>query len=807
MSEHIFYSIDKIKELKDIDNCIILTSTVSLCTAISNYYFKDDVYAISEIISRLIPDWENSTQDIDNYIGLKKCLNEYINKSELECQKLETECQKPNLEYLKRNLSAIWKSIKVMTEIGLSPEDIEKISVDEQRDSLTHFANVWKAYMQTDAGRELFESNPVSAIEAMDEDCFGEILDSFHEKKMNESNRKRICLVGFYFITPIQKRLVNRLVELGHEVEYRIFYNDDYPFFTDAWCKSFEQCGENGLQQYGKPLIDHNKVVGDNAIYVNEFSSEYLFTKRIKEYLDKGDSVYSPEPSKCNELLRAYFGDQYGNWAIGATPFGKYLANLLKTYNAETGRLEFTYELIYGCFESGYLGKAGGNNASDLMYEIEVLEPFFSDLKEDAEWRLRFRNIKKNKAIIDGLPANSPLKLIGAYAISADKLNSIQYFLDNKIVHDAQLLFAEGEDGINLYGNICEIISQVDEMHIYRDECLIFADNNFQAVSKTDLPSAIEATFDLLRGEVGNVDGYDFRRRKVMNISLIEAEMLNNHGQHVHLVMTDAQNMPGPKGAYTWPITDKVIAALKESRTDTKTDIKEYISCQENTVVNNPFFNRYLFFVFLELAEGRDGIVRSIDWVNIRNGKTVETCPYIKLIEDELTIESEYLQSDMRFNELCTTETFESDKLSVEDEAEEYSRFKELDLARPYPYVSRFHYSFLASQLINYFGLKEKCDKDIARANVRRMFPFFSELEMKQIADFASSQHRFEGDTSQELSRMYEQMRDDLGKIKRRTNVNSGKFDIRAEEDDAAKCRAEECMYCPVQSVCLNHAR
>ena len=241
------------------------------------------------------------------------------------------------------------------------------------------------------------------------------------------------------------------------------------------------------------------------------------------------------------------------------------------------------------------------------------------------------------------------------------------------------------------------------------------------------------------------------RRKKkdglVSALSNIEAAMLNNKGQTVHLVYANEFNLPGPKRKLPWPLTDDVLDSLNISR---RKDTKKYVNDMRAIIEGQKLSKRYLFSVFAGINNNDNAAKLDIEWVCKKDNKDIDVTPYAKLLCDEK--EMEYIDN---LDEKKLAEVRASDEKYafpvIKEPSDSFPEEVKMDWLlcdRRYvysyvlnylpTYTSEFHYSYLLSNLIGAITSVSGLDKEDVAKNIFQLFPFLKHVQKRQAKDFSN---------------------------------------------------------------------
>lgn len=831
--------LDKSTIARDLENGLIITATADLATAMSFYYQNYIILDVHKLIDLLVHEWEETSKDLKNYIWLRNSLEEYIFDYEID-DKMATS--------LRRNACDMWNAIKLLIEADVYPDDIPD-GISEQ---VMCFKEVWKKTEKNNSKIMEFRTKMTFYI-SKGIGIRNIVSDYFIGQK--------IFLIGFYFITPIQQRIFEGLESAGYELNYLNAYNMAYPIAHEIWEVTFgdEYAGKRTtdvqpdillVNSFGEAIESNCK----NVIFEDKrYSSDFDFAKAIKGYIDRGELVYSPAAKECNDILAEIYPEMYSDRHFLSYPVGQYVYYLHMMWDGFNNRLELNQDYVAKCFATGWL-VADGNNGNCYLYDLKRLEVFFKDCRTFDDWKDRIEQLKHAKEITRVFEVDSgnrfekmlgnPFNYISAYGLKEETIEDISNLL-LQLMADAEMLFG-GELRTNLYTHLQKIknliAERADEAEIVADEKAIANElmERLDFLSSDDIECPMNTIKDAVTALIGNrFDEYEeyatetsYSGNEVKPLSLIEASMLMDYGQAIHLVMADEMTLPGPQRELPWPLSDKVIANI-QCKLQESSATNRYVECMKAVIYNRPLSYRYLFYSFIG---NKDEIINgeyhnrpdlSIEWINVKGNRIVAPSPYVYIMgydtkkilqesDEELrtVIEDALLDHNMEIED-------EISYPHVEDVPEEVVmdcivcrlRYVYSYLLNKRPeYIDSLHYSRLLTQLITAFtsvahelGIN-KSKEDIA-AELYKLFPFFRNVERHEASDYAKRDDAYvpfvyEG-YEYPKQRLYIHFLDKgLRKNLQRNYLEyreNGNTDFREEQ--------KKCIYCPYKNTCVYQFR
>jgi len=816
---------------------IVVVATSELEAAMSSYYPQYLVFDVHAFISDIIPGWEKDIKDIKNYVMLRNVIEDYVT---------DYEVNSTVATYLRRNAADIWNAIKLLIEADVYPDDVDA-SVSEP---VRRFRDIWKKLeIEND---QILTFRSTFAYELSQKEKVVEIIRQEVDKQKKAAGKSQdisedIFLFGFYFITPIQQRIFDTLEDAGFHLKFVNCHDSEYRYANEIWERTFAQEYEDGnvrdIQEdisfinYFGEILKNNKM--EMPVQITKHHTEFDFATMVKDAVEKGEIVYSPDAKQCEHILKEYFPECYDQKHLLSYPVGQYIYYLHMMWNTFSNRMDMKYEYVFKCFASGWLNTVG-LNGRDYLYEMKLLAPYFKDcheLKEgEKSWKNRLQTLKRSRETVAGFKnrehgderwhrlLGNPFDNIGVFTVSDETIDDIEKLLD-KLIDDAEYLFADSDrtDLFEHFQRITHIIEQhLDEDDLLKEEAEIANELLIQLSDET--ASGITCPMNGIRDAIVLLIGDHFgeyetqeketadKKRLVLPLSMVEAGMLNNYGQTVHLVLANEFDLPGKPKKLPWPLTDEVLDSLQiEHREKTR----RYVKAMRSVITNRPLSYRYLFYSFMGISNSENKPTLSIEWVCKKDKKEIDVSPYIRLLdvgdnfEDIINSDESFLDiiRDASVSEACG-EILPPDQAVPDEVRMDYllcrTRYAYSYLLNYLPtYSSEFHYSFELSKLISAFSILSGINKDKVTDNIEKLLPFLLHIELRQSVDFASSQgipepYMYDGIEYPAQRLLTHYINDEVIRQARSRDeeyLNSGKIPTQVPE--------KACIYCPYSEICL----
>ena len=806
---------------------VVITATSELASAMSSYYQEYTVYDIHGFISAIIPEWEENVKDIKNYVMLRNVIEDYLTDNEVNPEAST---------YLRRNAGDMWNAIKLLIEADVYPDDVDTL----RSIPLKHFKNIWKELEVANSQIMAFRSAFAFEL-SQKENVVKKIEDEVGELKQD------VFLFGFYFITPIQDRIFDVLEASGYNLVFVNCHDADYDFATKIWEGAFPQQYADGtiktiqnedvLKNYFGEALKGEK--NDIPIEIYKHHTEFDFAEMVKGAVDRGEIVYSPNAKRCEKILKEYYPEYYQRKHLLSYPVGQYIYYLHMMWNSFSNHMDLRYEYVYKCFASGWLSD-DEFNGRDYLYEMSLLEPFFKRCHSREKWVERLQSLKEAKEAISGFEKRdkggdrwhsllgNPFNNVGIYTIDDSSIEIITGLI-LKLIKDADYLFSNS-DRTDLFDHFTRISNIIRE-HIDKDDLLAEETeiaNELLIQLSDESTHGIVCPMNGIRDAIIMLIGDHFeeyesqeeetadQERMVLPLSMVEAAMLNNYGQKVHLVLADEFELPGQPKKLPWPLTDEMLDGLQ---IDGRDNTVKYVRDMRAVIDNRPLAYRYLFFSFMGISNSENRPVLSLEWICNKDKKEIDISPYVKLLDTEKRMKDVIGLKEDYQKVLTETEVLAKDH-SIDPPAAQLpeevrmdyllckSRYVYSYLLNWLPrYTSEFQYSFELSKLISAFSIVSGIDKAVIEKRIGELFPFLLHIELRQSADFATSQGipepvEYDGVEYPAQRLLTHFINDDV--------INKArKRDADYLEDNKIPDKREDgiCIYCPYSDVCIDRHR
>ena len=734
---------------------------------------KDEVFKFEGEITAI--EFRNITSSIDDvWSSDQQKFKESVILSEFLRNRILTASDEKEIIWLRgclKNIDSIMSAINLLVEADIEPTQLD-ISNDR---NLSLLIDAWNYLMERDDSISAYKAKLEKLTsKELWEDVFAEAFS-----KPNISKAQAIVFLGFYFITPIQERIMSLLEKSGFQLIFLIPYDERFPFAYEVWDRTYSE--SNGYDSkekwimektdeydpYGLIFEGEEHVSISNKLDIKEYCSVIDFVDDVKHIKDDGFTLYAACHRDANEMLKDFFPEEYGDRKILSYPIGQFLNALNKMWDEDLETIVLDEDDLIDCFSSGWLS-IGDISGKQYMQDLMHMLPFFSKCTTIDKWEKQIEIIKSVKEDVvkpfirekDVDPSISrwqsalenPFDNFSMFSVEDDKMDVILSLI-KQLLEMARELFGDNRSiKVNEHlKKMNHILRRHDiSKEIFEEERSII-DDIFQRLNQSDnyiaecAPSDIARALDLFI--CGRYDDNELDVNRVgfvRPIFFVEAEPIKNRSK-AHVCMCDVSDMPGGNKEYIWPLTRETIMECC-NKTGNKL-INNLILVMDSTVLSN----RYFMYSALKNDEV------CLSWISEMNEKKMTPSPYIRLIADATGIK---LNSANK-----KTVTFERVKSSPFGlgRTEEYFKKKqplrtvkeaEMDYAlcpmkytlsyvlERFPtYESDFQQSYAINALISaiYNLMKnQNVTIDEIYKNVIELFPYLRKSEKRQVYDYIS---------------------------------------------------------------------
>lgn len=519
------YEIKRESYWNEIKDCAHFCVSQTMVNGLEEIYpsLKEGGYltTIKILINTLYSDWEDENRRVKQIIEVDNAINSLNFDENLNVS------ARRSLEY---NTKSLVKCIRLFKELRLNANsfDVSRLNTDQKC-----LIDIYKYTCSRE--KTSFEFERVSRADIIDE----KILEALKNKHKNHSydklDRSTVVIHGIHQFTPAMlcaiediSRSKNVILLFNYQKQYGTIYQtwtniyslfesgikySDEPEFKpislliDSYsCNTLaDNIGtiSNGELEVKTGILDNLEVIEFENItefagYCAQlFENARKINKRNGSHnpvlYDMTEQLYSAS-GKVNDILRAYFPEQFGERHFLDYPIGHFFVAVVEMWDNENECVKVEdMSLIKDCFESGIINE---RVPGELLNTFNTIEPY---IEKETTLVGIIASLKKLRKYVDS--SDKKLQRIGYLNVSKERLDELRNALSelNKIVIGFFSDFSSGGDNFNrFYRRIHDfIVKRTQDMESLDEEMKQVVTNLLARMNKIDLPDT--GTFTCLK--------------------------------------------------------------------------------------------------------------------------------------------------------------------------------------------------------------------------------------------------------------------------------------------------------------------
>ena len=543
---------------------------------------RQQLTTISRLVNALYSDWESldrkvkQVRDIDNAIDLlTKDANEGLRKS------------------LLFNAKSFAKCARLLSELGLEPDDLsgDRLKIDQR-----YLLDVFKIVREKDSFRF---SRPLGK-DAFIASMKNSLSEPGKEPSFDGMTFDTIVIHGIHQFAP---SMLNAIDDFSKDFNVILLFNyqSQYKEVYETWLNIYslfdlpiriEQEGQftpNSLLAYsyqsnlladyiGKTMAGKPSNSEDlSKLEVIEFENLTEFANYVARVYQNAvtESAKVNKPplalmseqfyaasSKANDILRAYFPEQFGERHFLDYPFGHFFVAVLDMWDPEEGvAIVDNFSLIKECFNSGVIHE---ERPGELISTFNKVLPYFEDQRTLSSIISHVKTLWKNVGTYD-----HEKRAIGYFNVTKDELSHLLAGLNelNQIITLFFDGYAQDSQGFKtFYGKIQKfIVSKLADQQDLDDEMVPVVKELLAKLQTSSFDGS--ATFTCLKQTMSfylsqNDKAGRSARWIVRGFEQIDGDILrtgdprnNNHAQVYHFAALSDKDICTPGDArLPWPL-------------------------------------------------------------------------------------------------------------------------------------------------------------------------------------------------------------------------------------------------------------
>lgn len=609
----------------DIKKAIHLCSTKNMAEGIKEAYQDQgtgdfmSVFTIREVMDVLLKEWDSPEEKLRQLLKLSRVI------ANLQIVNVELK------EAFRKNKTDLLDTIRSLTYIGVSPNDLSYVDVLTEKERL--FQEIWRAVEEVD---DTYEQVREKVRQGWSDTELIRALEDISENGV-QTDAFRLVLHGFYFVTPEQQVFLEGLKSTGADFLFFNLYDERFPTtfdFTrafiserfgweDDWKVENLRC-DNVLGAGGALLAAYEgeKVEKeDSGRKIIRYESFFDFLDRVivplhpigahdedKSQEDVPSSqIVATNADMLNEVLIQYYPEKFSKGRnFLSYPIGQFIGRIHQMKKKEG--LVLDEEILISAFSSGWLyNPSSRKNARDYTHLLRKVLPFFKDCHLTEDWGKRFSELE---SLYDTVLARfekpgdtrrlqsvrSPFTKISYLSLTRQELSDIRFFYEQLLFLSEELFVIEAEEArigdhfsrlfelINVHGpnDAPDLLEEEREVLSYLNERLKqIEDDNFflyedvgEAINLY-LSGSLEKDENPFIKPFIEIDGEAFKER-----------------DKVYLTGMDDRGLPLDEFDIPWPLQEGTFEELSERHTALELDLIRNRSVKQ--------ISRYLLYISLE---------------------------------------------------------------------------------------------------------------------------------------------------------------------------------------------------------------
>lgn len=509
--------------------CVSQTLVNGLCDQYSDFY-KGKLVTISRFINRLYDEWEsdavavNQRATIDNIIG-------YLDFHDA----IDDIASENIVNSLRRNRSYVLKSIRIMFELGMDPNNIKKSELTyEQKCVVAIYEELINTNNKYFILRSDFSSDEVdTAINKTIEDV---INNKQKQEDIEQIKKDAVVVHGIHQFSPIMLRTIeilskykNVIILFNYQQDYKNVYQtwlNVYNWFESKTNISLQNFHNDSQEFEGGKIADNMAALISgstaaidfiNQIDVLEFDNQTEFAGYIAKKFEAAESerikddyahpalyymeeqIYSAN-SGVNDILKIYFPEQFGERDFLDYPIGHFFISITNMWDPTSQSMCIRgMKDIYECLSCGIINEKRAGSIISIIDKCRLV------IENEITIKGMIKRLKKLKRRINDLDdenEKTELSRLEYFDVTENDLDVLINALDelNQIADQFFLEFSDQKNDFKVfYKKISDVlVTKVLEKEDIDDD---FRDIVQRVLSRLNEVKDIEAraSFDCLR--------------------------------------------------------------------------------------------------------------------------------------------------------------------------------------------------------------------------------------------------------------------------------------------------------------------
>ena len=519
------YEIKRESYWNEIKDCAHFCVSQTMVNGLEEIYpsLKENGYltTIRILLNSLYSDWEDENRRVKQIMEVDNAINV------LHLEDDENGNARRSLEY---NTKSLVKCIRLFKELGLNADsfDVSRSNYDQK-----YLVEIYKHICSRE--KSSFEFRRTSQAEFIDRKILEALKIKHKDFPYNKIDRNTVVFHGIHQFSPAMlcaiediSRFKNVILLFNYQEQYKAIYQtwlNIYSLFDERIVFSKEMefkpvslyidsypCNtladnigtlSNGQLEVKTGVLDKLEVIEFENITefagycARLFENARKANKRNGSHnpvlYDMTEQLYSAS-SKVNDILRAYFPEQFGERHFLDYPIGHFFVAVVEMWDNENECVKVDdMSLIKDCFESGIIKE---NVPGELLNTFNTIEPY---IEKESTLIGIINSMKRLRKYVNS--TDKKLRRIGYLNIDKDKLDELRTALEelNKIIISFFSDFNNGGENFNrFYRRIHDfIVKRTQDIESLDKEMKEIVTKLLARMNKIDLPDT--GTFTCLK--------------------------------------------------------------------------------------------------------------------------------------------------------------------------------------------------------------------------------------------------------------------------------------------------------------------
>lgn len=505
--------------------CVSQTLVNGLCDQYREFY-KGKLTTIDRFINKLFLDWESDEVEISQRAYIDNVID-YMSFREYVDDDLSEEDIKLSL---KRNRSYVLKSLRVMFELGMNPDNIREDCLTYEQKCIV---GLFKELMTS--GSSLFSLKNDFTKDEVDDAIKQTIADALRdkEKHCSDINIDNVVVHGIHQFTPIMLKTIEILSKYKNVIVL-FNYQPDYKNVYQTWLNIYSwfeskinlsnQNFNNDSQEFEGGIVADNMaamIAGSTAaidlskrIEVTEFDNQTEFAGYVAKkfenashkrendefrhpalyYMD--EQIYAAN-SGVNQILKIYFPEQFEEREFLDYPIGHFFISVTNMWDPESNVMSIKdLSDVFECLSCGIISE----EKNGLL--VSILDRCRFYISKETTIKGMIKKLKKLKRSLDFDGYREDLRRLDYYNVTEDEIDTLITAL-RELNSIAEQFFADFSDKKNDFKKFYKKIEDVLVNKVLDKEELDedFKDIVIRVLARLNEVSSIEASasFECLR--------------------------------------------------------------------------------------------------------------------------------------------------------------------------------------------------------------------------------------------------------------------------------------------------------------------